>query len=267
MYPPEAHSPYFDPDMPAQWTYAMRVDAARNSHESPTHRHRMGQLVLSLQGAVTSTVPQGLWMVPPRYGVWIPGGTPHSNRVTDNGRVCFLFVPPDTPGLPRQCCTLAITPLVRELMVHLADLSPAATADPGNRRLADVLVEQLAQMPTEQLHLPLSEHPRLREIATALHADPADRSTVAEWGRRLAMSERTLARLVRQEVGMSFGRWRQQMHIVMALQRLSSGVSVQRTAEDLGYESVSAFITMFRKTLGQTPARYFADKAGGLDGA
>lgn len=261
MYPPEAHSPYFDPDMPTQWTYAMRVDAARNSHESPTHRHRMGQLVLSLQGAVTSTVPQGLWMVPPRYGVWIPGGTPHRNRVTDNGRVCFLFVPADTPGLPRQCCTLAITPLVRELMIHLSDLSPDATAEPANRRLAAVLVEQLAQMPTEQLHLPLSEHPRLREIATALHADPADRSTVAEWGRRMAMSERTLARLVRQEVGMTFGRWRQQMHIVMALQRLSSGVSVQRTAEDLGYESASAFITMFRKTLGRTPARYFADKA------
>jgi len=124
-----------------------------------------------------------------------------------------------------------------------------------------VLVEQLALMPTEQLHLPLSDHPRLREIAAALRTDPADRSTVAEWGRRMAMSERTLARLVQQEVGMSFGRWRQQMHIVMALQRLSSGVSVQRTAEDLGYESVSAFITMFRKTLGQTPARYFADKA------
>ncbi len=267
MYPPEAHSPYFDPDMPTQWTYAMRVNAASNRLESPTHRHRMGQLVLSLQGAVTSVVPQGLWMVPPRYGVWIPGGTPHSNRVTDNGRVCFLFVPADTPDLPTQCCTLAISPLLRELMIHLADLSPAATAEPANRRLAGVLVEQLAQMPTEQLHLPLSEHPRLREIATALHADPADRSTVAEWGRRLAMSERTLARLVRQEVGMSFGRWRQQMHIVMALQRLSSGVSVQRTAEDLGYESVSAFITMFRKTLGQTPARYFAGKADGRDGA
>lgn len=260
MYPPEDHSPYFDPDTPSQWTYAMRVDAARNEHESPIHRHRMGQLVLSLQGGVTSFVPQGLWMVPPGSAVWIPGDVPHSNRVTDNGRVCFLFVPADTPGLPQQCCTLAVTPLVREMVAHLADLPPAATANPANRRLAEVLTEQLAQLPTEQLHLPLSDHPRLREIAAALRADPADRSTVAEWGRRLAMSERTLARLVRQEVGMSFGRWRQQMHIVMALQRLSSGVSVQRTAEDLGYESVSAFITMFRKALGQTPARYFSDK-------
>jgi AraC-like DNA-binding protein len=158
---------------------------------------------------------------------------------------------------------LAISPLVRELVAYLADLAPQDTATPSNRKLAEVLVEQLARMPAEQLHLPISEHPRLREIADALHADPADRSTVAQWGRRVAMSERTLARLVQQELGMSFGRWRQQMHIIQALQRLSAGVSVQRTAEDLGYESVSAFITMFRKTLGKTPARYFADKADG----
>ena len=58
------------------------------------------------------------------------------------------------------------------------------------------------------------------------------------------MSERTLARLVRQEVGMSFGRWRQRLHIILALQWLSEGLSVQRSADQLGYESVSAFITM-----------------------
>ncbi|MGE8690161.1 MAG: AraC family transcriptional regulator [Achromobacter sp.] len=263
MHAPEESAPFFDLDVESQWTFATRVHAAENDQESPRHRHRMGQLVLALHGGVTCSVPQGLWMVPPQCGVWIPGGVPHSNRVTANGRVCFLFVPPDAPGLPAQCCTLAITPLLRELVVHLADLPPSEAASASNRKLAEVLIDQLARMPTEHLHLPMSNHPRLREIADALRDDPADRSTVAQWGKRVAMSERTLARLVRQELGMSFGRWRQQMHLIQALQRLSAGVSVQRTAEDLGYESVSAFITMFRKTLGKTPARYFADKADG----
>jgi AraC-like DNA-binding protein len=102
----------------------------------------------------------------------------------------------------------------------------------------------------------------LRRIADALTQNPADRSTAAEWGARVAMSERTLTRLVVSETGMSFGRWRQQLHIIIALQRLSAGALVQRVAEDLGYESVSAFITMFKKALGKPPARYFADKAG-----
>jgi len=42
------------------------------------------------------------------------------------------------------------------------------------------------------------------------------------------------------------------------LQRLSSGASVQSVAYDLGYESASAFITMFKAALGKPPAKYIA---------
>ncbi|MGV8488687.1 hypothetical protein ACV34S_33825 [Pseudomonas aeruginosa] len=49
------------------------------------------------------------------------------------------------------------------------------------------------------------------------------------------------------------------MQIIIALQQLSAGVSVQRTAEILGYESVSSFIGMCRKALGSPPARYVRD--------
>lgn len=70
------------------------------------------------------------------------------------------------------------------------------------------------------------------------------------------MSERSLARLIKGETGLSFGQWRKQWQIIVALQSLAEGESVQQTAEALGYESVSSFITMFRKTLGEPPARY-----------
>jgi AraC-like DNA-binding protein len=65
-----------------------------------------------------------------------------------------------------------------------------------------------------------------------------------------------LARLVKQEIGLTFGKWRGQLHIVVALQKLASGDSVQRIADHLGYESVSAFITFFKKTLGRPPKQY-----------
>lgn len=34
----------------------------------------------------------------------------------------------------------------------------------------------------------------------------------------------------------------------------------QNVATTLGYESVNAFITMFRKAMGTTPAHYFAER-------
>jgi AraC-like DNA-binding protein len=65
-----------------------------------------------------------------------------------------------------------------------------------------------------------------------------------------------------EEFGLSFGRWRRQLHVILSLQRLARGDSVQRVALDLGYENASGFITMFRKAVGQPPARYLADRAG-----
>lgn len=42
---------------------------------------------------------------------------------------------------------------------------------------------------------------------------------------------------------------------------LVRGQTVQQTAQSLGYDSTTAFITMFKKGLGQTPGRYLASLA------
>jgi AraC-like DNA-binding protein len=119
-------------------------------------------------------------------------------------------------------------------------------------------LDQLPVVPAKQLSLPISENPKLRFIANALTTDPSDRSTLSLWASRLAMSDRTLARLVERETGLTFGRWRQQLHLVIALRQLASGDTVQQVAGALGYDSVTAFITMFKKAFGQPPGRYFA---------
>ncbi|ALM86750.1 AraC family transcriptional regulator [Bordetella sp. N] len=241
--------------------FGVRVRAADHRAEVPTHRHPQGQLVVALQGGVVCEVPDGVWMVPPACAVWVPSELPHSIRATANARMGYLFVQPGVADLPGHCCTLAISPLVRELVLHLADLPSEYTVDSPTGRLAMVLLDELARMPREQLRLPTSVEPRLRRIAKMLSDDPADRRTLAEWGQVVATSERTLARLIRQETGLTFGRWRQQLHLIVALHHLSAGQTVQRVAEALGYDSVTAFISMFKKSLGKPPGKYFATLA------
>jgi len=60
--------------------------------------------------------------------------------------------------------------------------------------------------------------------------------------------------------GLSFGRcrWRQQLHLMIALSHLTEGLSVQSVTGILGYDSVSAFISMFRKAQGKLPTQYFS---------
>jgi AraC-like DNA-binding protein len=44
---------------------------------------------------------------------------------------------------------------------------------------------------------------------------------------------------------------------------MARGTSVQQVAMDLGYGSASSFVTMFRKALGTSPARYMAHRREG----
>ena len=251
--------PNFDVDELSAPVIAVRVDVPDSRAEVAFHRHRKGQLVFALGGGVTCHVPSGLWMVPPQCGVWSPGDMDHRNVATAHARIFFVYIEPGAAALPDRCCTLAISPLLRELIIELSD-----RVDDGEARgdlLTRMLLAELPRMAVQQLHLPISSEPRLRRIAEALAQDPADRSTLAEWARRVALSESSLARLVMKETGLSFGRWRQQLHLIVAIRELASGATVQRVSGDLGYESVTAFITMFKKALGKPPARYLGSIA------
>ena len=199
--------------------------------------------------------------MPPRCAVWIPGGVAHSVTLAGNVRVYCLFVEPGASlVLPRQCCTLSVSPLLQQLVLKVAQMPALYDLDGADGRIVSVLLDQLGVAPVEKLYFPMPAHPKLRQIAIAMMAQPADRATIADWSRRVGVAPRTLTRLLQRETGMSFGRWRQQLHILVALKRLTQGATVQAVALELGYENASAFVTMFRKALGKPPARYMVER-------
>ena len=148
-----------------------------------------------------------------------------------NVEVALLFVEPDAaPALPRQCCTLSISPLLERLLLHVTQMPVLYDVGGADGRIATVLLDQLSVAPVEKLNFPMPVDAKLRKIAAAMMADPSDRATIDDWGRRMAVAPRTLTRALKRETGMSFGRWRQQLHILIALQRLDRGVGPDRGA-------------------------------------
>ncbi|MDY1035356.1 helix-turn-helix transcriptional regulator [Lelliottia sp. CFBP8978] len=248
----------YDPDSQHDAAVAFRVRVVEDEQHIPSHQHRKGQLILALRGAITCEVENAMWMVPPHYAVWIPGQIPHSNKATPGAQLCFLFIEPGAVLMPDRCCTLKISPLVRELILTLATKTPAQLQLAATSRLVDVLFDEVPQQPQEQLQLPVSSHPKIRMMSETMATEPAEWQTLAQWASHFAMSERNLARLVVKETGLSFRRWRHQLQLIVALQLMIGGKSVQQAAQALGYDSTTAFITMFKKGLGQTPARYVA---------
>lgn len=247
--------PNFDVDGEDALAISVRVDVLETGAEVDAHKHRKGQLVFALAGGVTCRLSSGLWMVPTHCAVWIPGGMEHSNIATANAKLFFVYIEPGAAELPARCCTVSISPLLRELIVELSE-RPAT--DDVDELLAKLLLAELPRRPVQQLYLPISSEPRLKQIADALVANPADRTMLGAWARRVALSESSFSRLVIKETGLSFGRWRQQLHLIVAIRELSKGTTVQQVSAELGYESVAAFITMFKKALGKPPAKYIA---------
>ncbi|WLQ17078.1 AraC family transcriptional regulator [Hahella aquimaris] len=97
---------------------------------------------------------------------------------------------------------------------------------------------------------------RLLRLSHRLLPAPENNDSLLTLASDIGMSERTLTRKFREETGLSLGQWRQLARLAWALELLAQGVPVTQTALELRYDSVSAFITLFRRYFGKTPGRY-----------
>ncbi|AHG43249.1 AraC family transcriptional regulator [Pseudomonas syringae CC1557] len=256
----------WDVDSVSRPVVALSATSVTKDWENAKHQHRKAQLIYSLRGILNCEIDDGVWIVPPQCAVWIPGGLPHAAQGSGETECYCLFVEPDAaPQLPKTCCTISVSPLLRELILKVAGF-PELYAQGGREdRLIAALLDELVAAPVEDLHLPMPIDPRLRHLVEMMLADPTDKTSKADWATRIGMSERSMSRLLLHEIGMSFGRWRRQMHVILALQRLTKGESVQTVALELGYENASGFVTMFRKAVGKPPARYLSDRIRGAE--
>ena len=246
----------FDPDRHLDKVGVFRVKASESFHELPFHQHRKGQLILPLQGTITCQVEDGIWMAPTGQAIWIPSHVIHSNKVSQHAEFCFVFIEPHSAEMPKECCTLRISALVRELIFRLASLPLSQYHTSKTQRLIAVLLDLLVEQPIGKLQLPMSNHPKIRLLVEAIQQPGQAKHPAAYWAKKLAVSERSLARLMINETGLSFRPWRQQLQLIIAINRLVEGERVEIIAHELGYESVTAFITMFKKALGITPGQY-----------
>lgn len=223
------------------------------------HRHRRAQLVYAIEGVMTVEAGRGLWVVPPLRALWVPAGLVHSIRMTGRVRMRTAYFDRSllsSVELPARPVVVSVSALLREVLVRLVD--GQTQGEERRARLLAVLLDELVEAPASPLEIPMPADPRLRRIAEALLADPADARDLAAWASVAGVAERTLARLFPAETGLTLVRWRQQVRLLRALERLALGEAVTSVALDLGYAGTSTFVKLFRESLGVTPGKYFA---------
>lgn len=224
----------------------------------PEHSHNKHQLLYAIGGVMVVYSALNQWTVPPNRGFWMPCGQVHSLRCVGTLKMRSVFVRPDSfPNLPTEPKTVTVSPLLSELIKASVSLKPPYADDSRDARIMHLILDELAILPDLPLSLPQPADPRLSQICLALQDEPGDASTVADWSARLGLDQTTIQRLFRKETGMTFGQWRQQARLLLALERIAVGQKIIDVAFELGYESPSAFTSMFKKQFGKTPSHFF----------
>ncbi|MDX3906095.1 MAG: helix-turn-helix transcriptional regulator [Pigmentiphaga sp.] len=222
------------------------------------HHHPSGQLIYAVHGVMVVHTDMGRWVVPPTRGLWMPPAVRHELRMVGQVRMRTAYVHPEaTHDLPGHCAVIAVSPLLRELILAAVGIEGPYQEDSRDGRVMRLLLDELRQLPTLPLRLPRPADRRLRTVCEAIVAAPDDKTTARGWGARLGVDAKTVHRLFLRETGMTFGQWRQQARLLAALERIAEGAKIVDVALELGYASPSAFSTMFKRQFGVTPSAFF----------
>lgn len=224
------------------------------------HAYALGQIKFAQSGAMVVSSTDGNWVVAPTRALWLAPGVRYRVRMMGKVQLRSVFVNADVArSLPRRSCLLPGTPLLREIVAAVA---VAANDEPASRRISlllDLLLEEIHEEPGARLHLPVPRDYRLACICTYIQEHLDDTKPLKEWARELGYDPRTLHRLFKYELGMSFLKWREHAKLLAALEWLSQGRPIMSIALDLGYQTQSAFTAMFRRNLGTTPSDFMRE--------
>ncbi|WP_094783152.1 helix-turn-helix transcriptional regulator [Paraburkholderia ribeironis] len=245
----------FDPDVVEQ---AVLVVGERHATlDEPWRAYGRTRLIHVSDGVLTVRTETGRWVVPPGHAVWIVSNVLHWLCATCAVQRLSLYAAPEAAPLPAHCGAVVPDALVQALLRAAAELPHDQPLDATASRLLQVLLDRLAALPAAPLGLNWPRDPRIQRIADALNSDPALPLVLEELAAAAGVTARTAARLFVKETGQTFGQWRQQLRLLVALEDLGAGASVTQVALEVGYNDVSSFISVFRAAFGDTPARYF----------
>lgn len=244
--------------VPFDARYAIRSAAFDygRGHELPSHDHAWSQLIYADRGVMEVRTKEAAWLVPPTRAIWVPMDVAHGIRMRSGVSMRTLYLAPGSGAWPDVCRALEVSPLLRQLILHLVRLDGVDPAIPAHERLIGVLADLITASESVPLTLTLPGDPRARRLAERILEDPGREETLAELSRDAGASQRTLQRLFRTETGLSLEAWRQRARMQQAVVALSEGAAVTTAALAAGYRSPSAFTGAFKRTFGVAPSRY-----------
>ena len=235
----------FDSEMPGEWGW---------------HHHRGGQFIIVEQGISHLRTELGAWIIPARRVGWVPPGVRHASRVGGRGRGWVLLAPVgSSKGWPREVCVLQISTLMQAALECLREEGHHDVA--RSRLLWRVVAAEMRNAAPEPFEVPMPSTPKILQAVQGLLKNPTLSKDLNGLSQAAGMSRRSFTRHFRRETGLTFTHWKRAVIAHYAMERIASGDKVSAVAFEVGYDSVSAFIAMFRRKYGAAPRAFLISHA------
>lgn len=230
------------------------------NHQVQAHQHKWGQFLYAQKGILSVRTKTFHYICPAEQGIWLPSSMRHEVETLTDCKVSSLYIDNDyVAPIKNIAHMLRVSPLLKMLIIEATTFPEQYIWQHMHGRHLRLVRDLIAHAPKLDTELPYPESAKLRLIAKSLYQAPNNKLSLNQWGKEVGASSRTLSRLIKKETGLTFNEWRQRLKIQIAIRQLYEGESVSNIAFNLGYETPSAFIYMFRKNMQVTP-RQFLDK-------
>lgn len=236
----------------------------KTEHHFPFHKHNKGQLTYVEGGAAFLYTREKTYFLPARHYMWVPAGVEHyfAHRYPANYvRSIYFFTEKEDAGEPFYSTT-GIYPVSNLLLEMLLFTSRwEGNILPGTKPFTFIkamkyLLPEISTSPLP-ITLPTSDNPRMRPILRFINENLAEPLTMETVCAKFNTSERTLTRLFRATMDISFFQYLKIARMSRAMGYLmETDKTISEIAWDTGYNSVSAFSNTFFKLTGKRPSDY-----------
>jgi AraC-like DNA-binding protein len=218
-------------------------------------------LLYASSGAFNLEAEDRQWLLPPHRAAWVAADVPIRLQskvpVTSSS---ILFAKDLIPAPSFNCRVFAVSPLAREMILYAVrwgiDRDPSnPEADQFFTATANVCT-QLAMHP-DQFWLPNASSDELTTAINFIHDHIDTDLTTEKVAHAANISPRTLARRFDNEIHMTPRQFIRRARMLQAMQLLAeNNIPIIQVAYSVGFNSVSAFTTTFRKFTDETPSQY-----------
>lgn len=236
--------------------------------DSREYKHKKARLLYAEGGIIHVFKATKHWYLPARFYMWIPANTTYHLESTSSRIPLYSFYFKEMADMPSVLSVPNIflsNDLMREMFLFARDWAGGVSKTTNYskycllRAMMAIIPDTSSPIDAFPMQHPYPKSEKLKSVARYLNSNIDQSFTIEQIAERFGMSSRSLSRLFKEDMGISYVRFLRAIRIAKALELMSeNNYTILEIAIRVGYNELSSFSNIFTRVTGIRPSIYMA---------